>query len=106
MPSSRLTNVRTRRGGRALADTTRKRLPITEFLELPAVADNLKIGEISFVYARCPRCGQAHDLKFRPLQRPIQSYGSQLFSHWAPCPVTGEPIVISYLMNTVLTEDQ
>jgi hypothetical protein len=102
---SRITNVRTRSGARPLPHRVR-RLQATEFLALPAAADYLKAGEISFAFARCPRCGRAHDLVFRPLQRPIQISGTTLFTHWALCPATGEPILISFLMNAVLTEDQ
>lgn len=100
------TNLRTRGGGRALANNGLKRLPVTEFLSLPATADHLKSGEISFTYARCPRCGEPHDLLFRAFLRPIETSVTKLFTHWALCPTTNEPIVITYLLNTVLTEDQ
>jgi hypothetical protein len=100
---SRITNVRTRSGARPLPHRVR-RLQATEFLALPAAADYLKAGEISFAFARCPRCGRAHDLVFRPLQRPIQNWNDVVHA-LGVCPAD-EPILISFLMNAVLTEDQ
>lgn len=37
----------------------------------------------------CARCGESHyDLEFQPLTRPTE------WSHWAPCPTNGEPIML------------
>jgi len=42
----------------------------------------------------CARCGEAHDrLKFQKLIRPIKEN-----THWATCPTTGEPIVLSIVL--------
>lgn len=40
----------------------------------------------------CTRCGQAHEaVEYRPLSNP-----PDWISHWAPCPKTGEPMLLSY----------
>lgn len=43
----------------------------------------------------CARCdGDGHPgIEFQPLTRPIEAEGVA-FTHWAPCPSTGEPIVV------------
>lgn len=37
----------------------------------------------------CARCGGNHDLAFQPLTNPPASY-----THWAPCPTSGQPILM------------
>jgi hypothetical protein len=101
----RTLNARGRDLGRALPVRVRK-LDLTQFLSLPARSDSLKTGEISFVYGDCPRCGRAHDLCFRPLTRPIETNGTKQFTHWALWPASSEPLLFTYLMGTVLAEDQ
>lgn len=43
----------------------------------------------------CARCdGDGHPgMEYLKLQRPIV-VGEYEFSHWAPCPTTGEPILL------------
>jgi hypothetical protein len=41
----------------------------------------------------CTRCGAVHvDLMFVPLHNPLDD-----FSHWALCPLLGEPILFFYM---------
>jgi len=41
----------------------------------------------------CARCGGTHsDLTFRKFSRPAG--GSDEWTHWVPCPATGEPIIM------------
>jgi len=40
----------------------------------------------------CARCDQTHfDLIFKPFTRPCEAY-----THFAICPVTGEPILLQF----------
>lgn len=47
----------------------------------------------------CARCGCAHEsVTFRPLMRPIKTPSSELlFTHWAPCPMSREPILMAFV---------
>jgi hypothetical protein len=53
----------------------------------------------------CARCGGTHtDVEFKPLARPIMAAEDLLdcmgkpydiiYTHWAPCPTNGEPIIL------------
>lgn len=44
----------------------------------------------------CTRCGGDHpNMTFGVLQRPIaDSDGLHVWTHWAPCPKTGEPVLL------------
>jgi hypothetical protein len=42
---------------------------------------------------QCARCGGDHIVTFRPLARPVQDADGALWTLWAPCPVSGEPIL-------------
>lgn len=44
----------------------------------------------------CARCNGNHDdLVFRPLLQPIlDDEGKAVWTHWALCPTTGEPILM------------
>lgn len=43
---------------------------------------------------RCARCGNDHkELTFQPLDQPMEAEGLR-FTHWAPCPVNAEPIMM------------
>jgi hypothetical protein len=47
---------------------------------------------------RCSRCGGNHTaLVFKKFDRPVApaDLTSTSWSHWAPCPATGEPILLS-----------
>lgn len=46
---------------------------------------------------RCARCGGDHSLlSFSPFTNPIEeSDGSVMWTHWALCPVNGEPILLA-----------
>lgn len=37
---------------------------------------------------KCPRCGESHESEFVPFGRAAGPY-----THWAMCPVQGEPIL-------------
>jgi hypothetical protein len=45
----------------------------------------------------CARCDQDHaGLSFQALHRPVEvepGVAAYTFTHWAPCPTTGEPIL-------------
>lgn len=58
----------------------------------------------------CARCEGDHDgLEFQPLGRPIEIEGANVLngssllnrtlvlSHWATCPTTGEPILLTFI---------
>lgn len=46
----------------------------------------------------CARCEGDHaGLAFEPLRRPMEvepGVRAYTYTHWAPCPVTGEPILL------------
>lgn len=51
----------------------------------------------------CARCGGEHDATFKPLTNPIPffeqdertlEFNEYSFTHWSPCPVNGEPILM------------
>lgn len=44
----------------------------------------------------CARCGETHyDIRFYQLTREIVVPSTlQIYSHWAPCPTNGEPILM------------
>lgn len=44
----------------------------------------------------CARChGEGHDdITFKPLKHPVSQDGKVRYTHWAPCPTTGEPILM------------
>ena len=47
--------------------------------------------KISIIH--CERCSQDHvDLEFQRLTRPM--INGETWTHWAPCPTTGEPIML------------
>lgn len=53
------------------------------------------------VLVRCARCGQDHNsVVFMPLKRPVEYEGKVVWTHWAPCPVTGEPILVRTVYGT------
>lgn len=70
-----------------IEDELRQRLP------RPDLRDGIALDLIG-----CARCdGNGHDgLLFLPLIRPIPHPDGDL-THWAPCPITGEPIVMRAL---------
>lgn len=53
--------------------------------------------------ARCHAEGHANVL-FRPLTHPVEAEGTGFhgarFTHWAPCPITGEPILMRHIERT------
>lgn len=54
------------------------------------------------VVRRCQRCGGRHDdVTFQPLARPVEVEGAAAFTHWAPCPTTGEPMLAAVVPITV-----
>ena len=65
----------------------------------PVMLDNKKKdpdAEVKVEYLRsCARCGGEHrDLLFKKLTRPILGKSNApLYTHWAPCPATGEPVL-------------
>lgn len=42
---------------------------------------------------KCARCGEDHEVEFFELKNPTDSFQT----HWATCPVTGEPIMMRKL---------
>ena len=49
---------------------------------------------------RCALCGQDHDaLDFKELARPLQYTDGKPWTHWAICPIKGDPILMR--METV-----
>jgi hypothetical protein len=42
----------------------------------------------------CARCGGDHDVEFKPLTHPVVDTDGTTWTHWAPCPVNGEPILM------------
>lgn len=51
--------------------------------------------EIKISIGSCARCGEDHsDLVFKPFTHPIETHTRVLFTHFAPCPTNGEPIVM------------
>lgn len=47
----------------------------------------------------CARCqGDGHpDLTFAPLTHDVELDEEEDFTHWAPCPANGEPILLRYM---------
>lgn len=41
----------------------------------------------------CPRCGEDHDVDFKIFKRFIVDDDGIQWTEWAPCPVTGDPIL-------------
>jgi hypothetical protein len=42
---------------------------------------------------KCPSCGLGHlRIEVRLLAHPMESRTGVLFTHWYPCPVTGDPV--------------
>lgn len=50
----------------------------------------------------CARCGETHaDLPFKPLARPVyDDRDGELYTHWAPCPTNGDPIMMLVMPST------
>lgn len=44
----------------------------------------------------CSRCNGNHEVEFQELRHPTDSFQT----HWAPCPVTGEPILMRYIESS------
>lgn len=45
---------------------------------------------------QCCRCGGPHEgLRLKKLSRP-SSIGILVFTHWAMCPIAGEPILVAF----------
>jgi len=42
----------------------------------------------------CARCGGDHVLLFKQFARPIEDSDATLWTHWATCPATGDPILL------------
>lgn len=48
----------------------------------------------------CARCGQNHlNMTFKRLARRMDD-----LTHWAPCPINGDPIMMEVYQTPVLTE--
>lgn len=46
----------------------------------------------------CARCGKNHEsVEFKKLDLPIITKEEITFTHWAPCPFNGEPILLFYI---------
>lgn len=44
----------------------------------------------------CARCGEDHALRFTEFARPLETPGGVVFTHWAACPSTGDPILMRF----------
>ena len=60
------------------------------------------MNELKVTINRCARCGVSHEgLLFKPFKNPVldpeRLENITLFSHWALCPTSGEPIVLKIL---------
>ncbi len=43
----------------------------------------------------CARCGENHiNITAKPLSQPVFLNDEVLYTHWAPCPTNGEPILV------------
>lgn len=43
----------------------------------------------------CARCGQDHEpLDFKAFERPVVDQDGTTWTHWAPCPTNGDPILL------------
>lgn len=76
-----------------------------DFAALRATSDARPNAPIRHDLARCARCGTPHRLLFARLLRPIQTCSTTVFTHWAICPVTHEPVLMTYLLGSVRDED-
>lgn len=46
----------------------------------------------------CARCGTGHkEIGFRRFTNPLLAPGAAAMTHWAPCPKTGEPILMRFV---------
>lgn len=59
-------------------------------------------GVFTFDQVGCARCGgEGHKpITFKKLQKPSELPGGIKFTHWAPCPTTGEPIMFAQLPHS------
>jgi hypothetical protein len=49
---------------------------------------------LTFDLTGCARCGGEHDaVEYRPFERPVPDPEGD-FTHWAPCPTNGDPILM------------
>jgi hypothetical protein len=56
-------------------------------------ADKAKVKVDRLVH--CARCGATHeDIVFVRFMVPIRAFGVELYSHWAKCPTSGDPILM------------
>lgn len=44
----------------------------------------------------CARCGGDHSLRFTEFVQPLV-LGEHILTHWAPCPTTGDPILMRFV---------
>ena len=51
----------------------------------------------------CPRCGQSHEVEVTPYRL---SQKRQPFTHWFPCPVTGDPASMNLTLEGEVQLDQ
>lgn len=63
------------------------------------------VGPVTIDQIGCARCdGDGHDqLTFQPLTHPVTigpgTRAEIVFTHWAPCPTNGEPILLTLTVN-------
>lgn len=54
----------------------------------------------SLVVRSCARCGGDHDnVQWEQLQRPIVDDDGTAWTHWAPCPTNGQPILQRHTLD-------
>jgi hypothetical protein len=42
----------------------------------------------------CARCGEEHEVQFKEFERPAEAAPGVTWTHWAPCPTNGDPILM------------
>lgn len=55
-------------------------------------------GSLVLPVQHCARCGQDHEkLNYKAFVNPIEDEDGTVWSHWALCPVTGDPVLMRKL---------
>lgn len=49
----------------------------------------------------CARCGKTHYVEWKELTRQIRIFDQPHITHWAPCPINGEPILMRVIQEHV-----
>jgi hypothetical protein len=66
------------------------------------------MAEGALAVLRCARCGEDHaSVAVRPLDRPMAppEAAPLAWTHWAPCPTNGQPIMLAWVAPGVVEGD-